>query len=135
MNIQSTRALIIGCGVAMLTVSSLASAAELRLKCERRFNRSQDIRSTISVDGKNLFPVNAMYSARVISGPNQATHAPLTAVGDEVEFDFSSKPNDIAAGATAIPVDFIVNGTVRAAIFNADGQMVVGPVDATCRLR
>ncbi len=110
--------------------ATTVSAAELRLRCEQRPSRSK-----ISVDGKNLFPLNAMYSARVISGSNQATHTPLTAVGDEVEFDFDSDPADIAAGAKAIPGNFITGGSVQAAIFDANGQIVAGPVTAACRMR
>jgi hypothetical protein len=118
--------------VGLSLFATAASAAELRLRCEQRFAPT---RSKISVDGKNLFPQNAMYSARVISGSNQSTHVPLTAVGDEVEFDFDSDPGDIAAGAQAIPGTFITGGSVQAAIFDANGQMVVGPVTAACRMR
>lgn len=115
-----------------LMVSTVANAAELRVRCEQR---SVPARSKISVDGKDLSSANAMYSARVISGGNQSTHAPLTAVGDEVEFDFDSNVNDIAAGAQAISGNFIVGGVVQAALFDASGQMVAGPVSATCRIR
>lgn len=116
----------------LLLASSAADAAELRVRCEQR---TVPARARVSVDAKGLFPVNAMYSARVISGGNQATHSPLTAVGDEVEFDFDSNPADIAAGAHAVSGDFIVGGTVQAALFDATGRMVAGPVAATCRLR
>ncbi len=119
-------AFLVGASLFATTVT----AAELRLRCEQRSSRSK-----ISVDGKDLFPQNAMYSARVISGNNQATHTPLTAVGDEVEFDFDSDPGDIAAGAKAIPANFITGGSVQAAIFDANGQIVVGPVTAACRVR
>jgi hypothetical protein len=121
-------ALIVGLSL----LATTASAAELRLRCEQRVAPN---RSKISVDGKNLSQQNAMYSARVISGSNQATHVPLTAVGDEVEFDFDSDPADIAAGAQAISGTFITSGSVQAAIFDASGQMVVGPVTAACRMR
>jgi hypothetical protein len=116
----------------LLLLSTTASAAELRVRCEQR---TTPARAKVSVDAKNLAQANAMYSARVISGGGQATHAPLTAVGDEVEFDFDSNPADIAAGAHAIPNNFIVAGAVQAALFDSAGQMVVGPISATCRVR
>ncbi|TXH66819.1 MAG: hypothetical protein E6Q88_11310 [Lysobacteraceae bacterium] len=119
--------------VAGLTLfTTVANAAELRLRCEQR---TLPARSKVSVDGKGLFPLNAMYSARIISGSSQSTHTPLTAVGDEVEFDFDSNPADVAAGAQSIPANFITAGTVQAAIFDANGQMVAGPVTANCRAR
>jgi hypothetical protein len=116
--------------VGMSLFATTVSAAELRLRCEQRPSRSK-----ISVDGKNMFPQNAMYSARVISGSNQSTHVPLTSIGDEVEFDFDSEPADIAAGAKAIPANFITGGRVEAAIFDASGQIVAGPVTVDCRTR
>jgi hypothetical protein len=116
--------------VGMSLFATTVSAAELRLRCEQRPSRSK-----ISVDGKNLSPQNAMYSARVISGSNQSTHVPLTAIGDQVEFDFDSDPADIAAGAKVIPANFISGGRVQAAIFDAGGQIVVGPVTVDCRTR
>ncbi len=118
--------------VGLSFVAASANAAELRLRCEQR---GSPARSKISVDGKNLFPQNAMYSTRIVSGSHQATHAPMTATADEVEFDFDSNPADIAAGAQAIAGDFIVGGSVQAAIFDANGQVVAGPVVATCRSR
>ncbi len=115
-----------------LLLSSTVSAAELRVRCEQR---SVPSRAKISVDAKNLAQPNAMYSVRVISGSNQSTHVPLTAVGDEVEFDFDSNPADIAAGSQSISGSFIVGGAVQAALFDAAGQIVVGPVSAACRVR
>ena len=120
----------IACVSAMLAMAlpAAADAATLRLRCERRLDPA---RSTISVDGQGVAP-NALFSARVISGTRQVTARPLAALGDQVEFDFDSNPNDIRAGATAIPVNFIQGGRVRAAIFNANGQVVAGPATATC---
>lgn len=130
---MKTRSLHTALAVAgLLLASTVAQAAELRVRCEQR---AVPARAKVSVDARNLLPANAMYSARVISGANQSTHVPLTAVGDEVEFDFDSNPADIAAGARAIPGNFIVGGTVQAALFDASGQMVAGPVSATCRMR
>ena len=130
MKIRSLSPLFAVAGLMLL--STTVSAAELRVRCEQR---STPARAKISVDAKNLAQPNAMYSVRVISGGNQSTHVPLTAVGDEVEFDFDSNPADIAAGAQAIGNNFIVGGAVQAALFDSAGQMVVGPVSASCRVR
>jgi hypothetical protein len=112
----------------LLSLPVVVDAASLRLRCERRFDPA---RSSISVDGRNVMP-NALYTARVISGPNQATARPRAAIGPEVEFDFSSNRGDILRGATAIAPNFIRNLSVRAAIFNANGVMVAGPTTASC---
>ena len=71
-----------------------------RVRCELRTGRSR-----ISVDGNNLAP--GSYRARVTSGGASVDAPAQAAVGDEVEFDFDSDGGDIAAGATAIPADFI----------------------------
>ena len=68
--------------------------------CERRSDRSR-----ASVNGNDLNPGD--YHARITSGANTATSGPQPTVGDEVESDFDSEPDDIAAGATAIAADFI----------------------------
>lgn len=115
--------------VAATALPATADAASLRLRCETRANPA---RSKISVDGRNVFP-DALYTARVISGASQKTSAPASAEGDEVEFDFDSNPADIRAGATAIPATFIKNNAVRAVLFNAGGQIVAGPVSASCK--
>jgi len=115
----------------VLLAAPAADAATLELRCERR---ADPARSKISVDARNVAP-NALFSARVISGTRQVTARPLAAFGDEVEFDFDSDPANIRAGATAIPANFIQGGRVRAAVFNANGQVVAGPGNATCELR
>ncbi len=132
MNTRSMKPLFAVVAIGLLLLSTVASAAELRVRCEQR---TVPARVKISVDGKNLSPANAMYSVRVISGANQSTHSPLTAIGDEVEFDFDSNPADFAAGAQSIASNFIVGGAVQAALFDSTGQMVVGPISAVCRLR
>jgi hypothetical protein len=102
--------------------SSDSRDGELRLRCEVR---TAQPRSKISVDGKNL--AAGQYQARVRSGGNTATSGLQPTVGDEVEFDFDSAPEDIAAGATAIAADFIhtsANPDVSAEILTAGGQVV-----------
>ncbi len=112
------------------------AAGTLRLRCEVR--TASGARSRISVDGNNLTPLNGTWSARVSSGANTAMAPSARGVGDEVEFDFSSQPNDIAAGATAIARNFItVNASgpdVRASILDAAGNVVVSAA-ADCRTR
>ncbi|TXI50350.1 MAG: hypothetical protein E6Q50_03340 [Lysobacter sp.] len=60
LSIRSALSLVVGLSL----VAACANAAELRLRCEQR---GSPARSKISVDGKNLFPRNAMYSARIVS--------------------------------------------------------------------
>jgi hypothetical protein len=132
MKTRPMKSLLVVASLGLMLLSTAASAAELRVRCEQR---SVPSRAKISVDAKNLAQANAMYSVRVISGSNQSTHVPLTAVGDEVGFDFDSNPADIAAGAQSISSSFIVGGAVQAALFDATGQMVIGPVSAACRVR
>jgi hypothetical protein len=104
-----------------------ADAASIRVRCEERSDRSK-----ISVDGKDLTPGN--YKARVISDSNRKTSPLQPTVGDEVEFDFDSNPDDVAAGATQIPSNFIQNATVAGKIINSEGFTVA--IDTvTCKLK
>ena len=80
----------------------VSAAATLRVRCERRFNPN---RSKASVDGNDLIPRNALYSARIRSGGNTATAPLKRAVGDEVEFDFDSNTGE---GGVRISPTFIV---------------------------
>lgn len=112
--------------------SSGSRAGELRLRCEVRTGQA---RSKISVDGKNL--ASGQYEARVRSGGNTAVSGLRATVGDEVEFDFDSDPDDIAAGATAIAADFIqtsANPDVVAEILSAGGQVVLSQA-GNCSVR
>jgi hypothetical protein len=106
----------------------------VRVSCEVRGTS----RSRISVDGNNLTPLNAMYSARVTSGANSAVAPAARAIGDEVEFDFDSNRNDILQGATAISRTFIVANPagpdVQAQLINAAGS-VVATASAECTVR
>jgi hypothetical protein len=103
-----------------------AAAATIRIRCEKRLSPA---RSRISVDGNNLSPLIGTFSARVRSGGVVVTADAQAAIGDEVEFDFDSNPNNIAAGATPIPADYIVivsGPDVQAQILDASGAVVVG---------
>jgi hypothetical protein len=97
-----------------------AGTPALRVTCERRANRSK-----VSVDGSNL--AAGTYQARVLSGGQSATAGPAPTVGDEVEFDFDSQPDDVAAGATAIAAAFIAGDPpqVTGQILDVAGTVLV----------
>lgn len=117
--------------LALISASSLASAQILRVKCEVR-----DDRSRISVDGRNITPLDGSFKATVESGTNLQMSDALTALGDEVEFDFDSAQDDIDDGATAIAADFIQGDTPMATgtIRTADGGLVAA-MTVPCRDR
>jgi hypothetical protein len=99
-----------------------STVGTLRLRCERRSGRSK-----ISVDGNNLSPRNGSFRARVRAASGSVVSAAKRAVGDEVEFDFDSNRNDIAAGATRISATFISRRSgpdVVGEILNAQGAVV-----------
>ena len=114
------------CGTATPPVGGTAT---VEVTCERRADRSK-----ISVNGKGL--ASGSYRARVTSGANTATAGPRSTVGDEVEFDFDSAPDDVAAGATAIAGTFVqgVPPRVAGTIETAAGA-VVAEATATCAER
>jgi hypothetical protein len=94
-------------------------------------------RSKISVDGRNLAPRNGTFSARVEASGGTAVSGTATAIGDEVEFDFDSNRDDVAAGATQIAPNFIAARSgpdVVAQIRNAQGD-VVATASAECEIR
>jgi len=127
---------IISAAVSCLVASAAfvafdANAATIRVQCEQRGVQ----RAKISIDGNNLAPVAGLYRAQVVlaSGLGAATSAGASLIGDEVEFDFDSNPADIAAGATAIPNNFI-DGNVIGKILAPDGTTVISDTVA-CRIR
>jgi hypothetical protein len=99
-----------------------------RVRCERRADRSK-----VSVDGNTLR--SGTYSARIVSGANTAASGARSTVGDEVEFDFDSEPDEIAAGATPIGAGFIQGSPpqVTGEILDAGGA-VVAQATVTCEL-
>ena len=127
-------------GTAVTTVVALllgmvltADAASIRVKCEKRANRSK-----ISVDGFDL-AVGAAFNARVRSPQDAADAAAVTSkasinanAAGEAEFDFDTNANDVAAGATSIGADFIKNNNVKGEILDAAGA-VAASASATCR--
>lgn len=117
---------------ALSAVSAAPLAAGIRLRCERRSNRSK-----ISVDGRSLSPRAGTFRARVSAAGGTATSAAKNAVGGEVEFDFDSDRGDVRAGATRISASFIrarSGPDVVAKILNARGQ-VVATQGAECPAR
>lgn len=113
---------------ALSALCGAASAADLKISCEKRTARSK-----VSVDGNNLRP-GGTYYAVVTSGANQVQTGVAAAVGDEVEFDLDSNVGDIAQGAVAIATNFIVDGRVSAQLRDAAGN-VVASGSAICRVR
>lgn len=117
----------LGLVTALALFAGSVSAADVKISCEKR-----NARSKVSVDGNNL-PAGP-YFAVVSSGANQAQSQVAAAVGDEIEFDFDSNPNDIAQGAMPIAVNFVVDGRVTAQLRDATGR-VVASSSAICRVR
>lgn len=112
---------------ALTMVASQAGAADLRVRCETRSDRSK-----ASVDGSNLAGGN--YSARLASGANTAQSKLAHTVGDEVEFDFDSNKRDIKKGATPIAKNFIVGGQATGTLLDEGGN-VVATKTVNCRNR
>ena len=108
------------------TTTLPATAGVVRVTCERRPDRSK-----VSVNGNDLVAGN--YRARITSGENIATSGLQPTVGDEVEFDFDSERDDIAAGATAIAAGFIAGAPpqVTGQILDAAG-VLVAEATVTC---
>ena len=106
---------------------SSSQTRTIRVRCERRSGRSK-----ASVDGNNL--AAGQYRATIISGTNTASTRLRAAVGDEVEFDFDSNPNDVAAGATRISATFIQGGRLTGQIKNSAGAVVLSSTVA-CEVR
>lgn len=114
------------CAPTSSTSTTLPASAVANISCEKRADRSR-----ASVNGNNL--AAGTYSARIVSATNTATSPLAPTVGDEVEFDFDSDPNDIAAGAVAIAADFIQGAPpqVRGEIRDGTGNIVASAM-VTC---
>jgi len=123
------KTLVAAAALASLTFAAFsASAADVEVRCEKRSNRSK-----ASVDGSNLR--SGQYRAVLKSGTNTKRSPYDQTIGDEVQFDFDSRPADIAEGATAIAANFIVDGRVRGYLVNANNERVTPVVTAICRIR
>ncbi len=116
---------LLSTAAAFTFVTCDASAAVIKITCEKRGNRSK-----VSVNGGNLKAGD--YKARITSGANRKTSALSPAIGDEVEFDFDTPRNE--TGATHIPAGFIVNGQVIGKILDQQGRTVISDIEQ-CRVR
>lgn len=126
---MTIKKLAVASAVTMLSFFAFAaSAADVRVTCEKRSSRSR-----ASIDGSSLN--QGSYRAVLKSGTKVVRTTFESAVGDEAQFDFDSNPNDIADGATAIPANFIVDGRVRGYLVNEAGKRVTPVVEAICRIR
>lgn len=124
-------AVIAICATSLFFAATDASAASIRLTCEKRGTT----RSKVSVDGRALVPATGTYFARVSSGGLLVrSKNNLRAIAGEAEFDFDSNPADVRAGATAIRPTFI-RGSVTAWVYNVNGRLAAGPVTVVCRVR
>ena len=126
---MTIKTLLAGAALACLSLAAFgASAADVEVRCEKRSNRSK-----ASVDGSNLR--SGQYRAVLRSGTKAKRPPYDQTIGDEIQFDFDSRPADIAEGATAIPADFIVDGRVRGYLVNTNNKRVTPIVTAICRIR
>ncbi len=125
MMVKTTTALTAVLAVFVTTLPD-ANAADIRVKCETRANRS-----SVSVDGNNLVPGN--YVAKIISGSHTKRSGIKATTGDEIGFDFDSDPANIAAGATRISRTFI-QGQVTGQLINEQG-FTVAQATRTCRTK
>lgn len=130
---MKTKSMLLAVSTVALFALSLAdaSAASVRVRCEKGSGYSK-----ISVDGRDLTP-GSRYKARVSSGASvKITSLKVANVNGEAEFDLNSKPNDIAAGATAISSTFIKGNPPRVTgkILDADNFMVASDT-VDCRVK
>jgi hypothetical protein len=106
-----------------------ADAATILVECEKR-----PFRSKVSVNGNNL--PRGRYRAVIISGANQKISRRQNTIRDEVEFDFDSDPDDIAAGANPIGPNFIRRYRINTAkiqrIVNNVPRTVIVDTAITC---
>jgi hypothetical protein len=119
-------ALVVGV-MAAAYLPSDAEAATVRVKCEKRSNRSK-----ISIDGAGLIPGG--YKCQALSGSNQKTTTLRNTIGVQLECDLDSDRGDIAAGATAISKTFIQGGQVTGKILDASGATVISDT-VRCRMK
>jgi hypothetical protein len=126
---MSIKSLIAASAASALVFSaSVAHAADVDVRCEKRSNRS-----SASIDGRRL--PGGFYRAVLKSGGKTARSAFEQAIAHEIAFDFDSNPNDINLGATPIPANFIVDGQVKGYLVNQSGQRVTPIATVACRIR
>ncbi len=123
----------VGSGVCLPTDCALSgggagpTTGRIEVTCDARSGRSK-----VSVDGRNL--ASGSYTARVTSGASTATSPLRATVGDEVEFDFDSEPEDVAAGAVAIAPTFITGTPPQVTGELLSGAGVIASSTVDCRV-
>lgn len=127
MKTTRSRKLIRFAAATMLIAPLTTALAADFLKCEYRASPE---RSKVSVTAENLVP-GALYTATIKSGTHTRRATQSTDLAGTAEYDFASNRRDIAAGATRIRSDFIVNGKVTAIVTDALGTRVATGV-ANC---
>ena len=115
---------------ATLALAGAVQAADVEVRCEKRIAPA---RSRVSVDVRNIAP--GTYVAVIASGANTAASAQQGTIGDEVQFDFDSNPNDIAAGANVISKTFIQGTQVVVLQIVDASNTVVAQGAGSCRVR
>lgn len=130
MKIKTVAMMFCAMSAVMLAIPD-ASAATIRVQCEKRTNRAR-----ASVDGKDL--ADGAYTAQIVSGGQTAQSQAQTARRGEVEFDFKSRKDDDDGGKdslTVIPATFIADdGQLTGKILDASGATVASDTVA-CRIK
>lgn len=130
MKIKTVAMMVCAMSAVMMAVAD-ASAASIRVQCEKRTDRAR-----ASVDGKGL--TDGAYTAQIVSGAQTAQSLPQTSQRGEVEFDFRSKKessDDSGESKTQIPANFIADdGQLTGKILDASGATVASDTVA-CRVK
>ena len=118
--------LVVGSIAALTSVAVDAGAESARVRCRVKAARTQ-----ISVDGRGL--AAGKYTATVNSSTDaggvvtSATAIKVVPPANEAEFDFDSKAADIAAGATALPRNFVtLPGSVSWQVLKGGAVILAG---------
>jgi len=129
MNVKKILGLALTTLALNMVILADANAAGVTVKCEVSSSRSKASVAGIHLSGR--------YVAKLSSGGKTVQSKPLAAdrLTHEVEFDFDSNPKDIAAGAAAIPANFIKNAKVVGGVYVASTGALIGQVGASCKVK
>jgi hypothetical protein len=124
--VKVTRVILAVGSIAVLAMAVDAGAESARVRC-----RVKGARTQVSVDGRGLGA--GRYTATLDSSTDaggvvtSATAIRVVPPANEAEFDFDSKANDIAAGATALPRHFVtVPGSVNWQLLRNGAAILAG---------
>lgn len=132
MNLKKLMLALLSSALFCTVIVTDANAGDL-LKCEQRLTKAgAPKRSKISVGIEDQVP-GAQFTAMVSSGENTAQAIEAANAAGEMEVDFDSNKKNIAAGATAIPRNFI-DQEVSVKVTDALGAVVAQDTVA-CRIR